>query len=134
MLRPLLLASALALHSVPAHAENVISLQLTPRTAQEADILRLGLALYAIDLQLRSGASIEGASIEQFGRDNAAGIGQSGGGNLGLIRQRGQGHFATLAQSGHRQTYAIFQNGRGTRAEVTQSGPATAGILFQYGW
>lgn len=129
MLRPLLLSAALALHSLPAHAENVISVQLNPRTAQEADFLRIGLALYAIDRQLRSGAS-----IEQIGRDNAAGIAQGGSSNFGLIRQRGQGHYATLEQSGNGQAYAIFQNGRGTRAEVTQSGPATAGILFQYGW
>ena len=129
MLRPLFCAAMLTISPLPALADTVISLQLSPRNAQEADALRLGLALYAIHREFRSEAV-----IDQIGQGNAAGIVQLGQGNLGLIRQRGRDHTATLGQTGTGQAFAIFQNGRGTRADVVQTGPASAGILFQYGW
>ena len=129
MLRPLFCAAMLALTPLPTRADTVISLQLSPRNAQEADALRVGLALYAIHRNVRSEAG-----IDQIGQGNVAGIVQLGQGNLGLIRQRGRDHNATLGQTGTGQAFAIFQNGRGTRADVAQTGPASAGILFQYGW
>lgn len=125
MLRQFALATIIGLAALPASAENMISLSLTPRNAQEARVLRLGLALYAIDRGLRSGAT-----IEQLGRDNAAGIAQ-GYGSVGLIRQRGHDHSATLEQPGHTGAYAIFQSGKGTVAQVRDSG---TGVLLQYGW
>lgn len=126
MLRPLFCAAMLALSPLPAFADNVISLQLSPRNAQEADALRLGLALYAIHREFRSGAS-----IDQIGQGNAAGIVQGGPGNFGLIRQRGRDHLALLEQSGRNGSYAIFQSGKGTTAQVRDAG---TGILLQYGW
>ena len=125
MLRQFILATALGLTALPAPAENVISLSLTPRNAQEAQMLRFGLALYAIDRGLRSGAT-----IEQIGQGNAAGIIQ-GAGSLGLIRQRGHDHMATLEQPGTTGAFAIFQSGKGTTAHVRDSG---TGVLLQYGW
>jgi hypothetical protein len=126
MLRHFIIAATFLVTGLPAHAENVISLSLTPRNAQEAQVLRLGLALYAIDRGLRSGAT-----IQQIGRDNAAALVQGGAGNFGLIRQRGDDHTATLEQPGTTGAYAIFQSGKGTTAHVRDSG---AGILLQYGW
>ena len=127
MLRQIILVATWAtVTSLPAAAENVISLSLTPRTAQEAQVLRLGLALYAIDQGLRSGAT-----IEQIGRDNAAGIAQGGAGNFGLIRQRGRDHTATLDQPGMTGAFAIFQSGKGTVAHVRDG---NMGVLLQYGW
>jgi hypothetical protein len=125
MLRHLILSAALGLVALPAPAENVISLSLTPRNAQEAQVLRLGLALYAIDRGLRSGAT-----VEQIGQGNAAGITQ-GPGSFGLIRQRGRDHLATLDQPGTTGAYAIFQSGKGTVAHVRDGG---TGVLLQYGW
>ena len=125
MLRQFILTTALALAALPAPAENVISLSLTPRNAQEAQMLRFGLALYAIDRGLRSGAT-----IEQIGQGNAAGIAQ-GEGSFGLIRQRGRDHLATLEQPGTTGAYAIFQSGKGTTAHVRDAG---TGVLLQYGW
>lgn len=125
MLRQYMLAATLGIVALPAAAENVISLSLIPRNAQEAQVLRLGLALYAIDRGLRSGAT-----IDQIGRGNAAGIEQSAG-NFGMIRQRGQAHIATLEQPGTAGAYAIFQSGKGTTAHIRDSG---TGILLQYGW
>ena len=126
MLRQFILAATFGLAALPAPAENVISLSLTPRTAQEAQVLRLGLALYAIDRGLRSGAT-----IEQIGRNNAAGLVQGRAGNFGLIRQRGLDHTATLDQPGNTGAFAIFQSGKGTTAHVRDSG---TGVLMQYGW
>ena len=126
MLRQFILATTLGLVALPAPAENLISLSLTPRNAQEAQMLRLGLALYAIDRGLRSGAT-----IEQIGQGNAAGISQGGAGNFGLIQQRGHDHLATLEQPGTTGAYAIFQSGKGTTAHVRDGG---TGVLLQYGW
>lgn len=125
MLRQFILAATLSLVALPALAENVISLSLTPRTTQQAQMLRLGLALYAIDQGLRSGAT-----IDQIGQGNAAGIIQ-GSGSFGLIRQRGHDHLATLDQPGTTGAYAIFQSGKGTTAHVRDGG---TGVLLQYGW
>lgn len=125
MLRQFILAATLSLVALPALAENVISLSLTPRTTQQAQMLRLGLALYAIDQGLRSGAT-----IDQIGQGNAAGIIQ-GSGSFGLIRQRGHDHLATLGQPGTTGAYAIFQSGKGTTAHVRDGG---TGVLLQYGW
>ena len=126
MLRQFSLAVILGLSALPMQAENQISLSLTPRNAQEARVLRFGLAFYVLDRGLRSGAT-----INQIGRDNAAGIAQFGDGNFGLIRQRGNGHTATLDQPGQTGAYAIFQSGKSTQAQVRDGG---TGVLLQYGW
>lgn len=126
MLRHFILAAAIGFAALPAPADTVISLSLTPRTTQEARVLRLGLALYAIDRGLRSGAT-----IDQIGRGNVAGLAQDGAGNFGLIRQRGRDHTATLQQPGQTGAYAIFQSGKGTTAHVRDD---STGLLLQYGW
>lgn len=132
MFRSFALASVVALSSLsalPAAADGVLTLNLTPRNQQEADILRLGLALYALDRHIDAGGT-----IRQFGRDNAAALAQRGQGNWGLVDQRGQGHVGTLSQTGNNNTYALFQRGKGTEAHVTQTGNRGAGVTIQYGF
>ena len=127
MIRPLVLSTLLAATALPALAEQV-SYTWTPRDAREAQALSVGLALVSLRQGLR-----DGATVEQWGRDNAAALSQSGGGNWGLIRQDGDGHAASLSQTGGNNAHAIIQGGTGARADVAQTG-GQAGITLQYGW
>jgi minor curlin subunit len=128
ILIPSLIALA-ALTATPASAGGSLSFEFTPSNPDEANAVRLGLALYAI------GRAIEGdASVIQNGTGNAAGIGQFGNGNFGVIEQNGDGHAATLAQDGDNNAYGIFQFGTGTSGHVAQSGNGGTGLLFQAGW
>lgn len=99
-----------------------------PRTEQEAEALRGLLILHALRHDGRSRAS-----VRQSGRDNLAGLSQSGRANLGVIRQRGEGHSATLDQSGDGNAHLLLQAGRGAEAEVAQTGDQI-GITLQFGW
>ena len=126
MLRSLTLALMLGL-AAPATAEQ-LTLTWEPRDAREARLLSGALAIQSARSHVRSGGR-----IEQWGRDNAAGLRQEGGGNWGLIRQDGEGHEATLDQSGGGNAHAIVQGGRGARADVAQTG-RELGLTLQYGW
>lgn len=128
MFRSLILIAALGLAPLPAAADGMISLTLTPRDAGEAAALRLGLGLYALHRHIDGGGS-----IRQFGQDNAARLMQQGGGNWGLIDQRGSGHSGMIAQTGGGNAHALFQSGKGARALITQSG-GQVGITFQHGF
>jgi len=132
MFRSLALSTMIALTTLPAAmpaaADGVLTLNLSPRNQQEADLLRLGLALYALYRHIDGGGT-----IQQFGRDNAAALAQGGGGNFGLIDQRGTGHTGTLDQQGGGNAFALFQRGKGTEAHVTQTGNGT-GVTIQYGF
>lgn len=129
MKRVVLLVIALSCPALPAVAQG-LSLTLVPRSAAEAEVLRLGLTLYA----LRQG----GSGIAQDGRGNAAALLQSGAldgqGQVGIIRQRGRGHRAVLSQTAPGTAHAIIQTGRGTRAVVTQDAPGDVSLTFQHGW
>lgn len=116
------------LTAVPAQAGGSISVQLGPRTAEEANILTTGLRAYSLY------RGMKGASIRQRGSNNAAGIVQGGQGNQGLIRQQGTGHSATLQQNGNDNAYGVFQYGRNTKADVVQLGNNGVGATFSYGW
>jgi hypothetical protein len=118
---------ALSLMPFGAAAET-LSYTWTPRTAQEAEAIRLGLALYGLRQEIRSGGS-----IRQWGRDNAAALLQSGEGNWGVIRQRGDGHRATLDQQGGGNAHAVLQAGEGAEATVTQTG-REVGVTIQFGF
>lgn len=131
MFRPLMLAAALALTGAapaPVLADGQIALTLSPRTADEALLLELGLALYALQRERRGTAE-----VRQTGRDNAARLVQQGGGNHGLIVQRGRGHAGTLTQTGGGNAHALFQSGKGTTADVVQGGGAV-GLTFVHGF
>lgn len=131
MFRRLFLIAALGLAPLaplPAAADGMVSLTLTPRNADEANLMRLGLGLYALHRHIE-----EGGTIAQFGANNAANLRQSGGGNWGYVQQRGTGHDATLAQTGGNNAHAIFQSGRNTAATVVQGG-GQVGITIQHGF
>lgn len=123
------LSLSLAMAALPAWSDGSISLTLTPRNAGEANALRLGLGLYALQQHLEGGGS-----IEQFGRDNAAALQQTGDGNWGLIRQQGQGHTGILTQTGNANAYALFQSGKGTDAQINQSGTGGVGVTIVHGF
>ncbi len=119
------LALALSLPAAPVDA-TTLSLSLNARNADEARALNTAITLYAIHRDIRSGAD-----IRQVGRNHAARIHQSGGGNRGIIRQHGQGHQANLSQHGGNNGQVILQYGNGAHANVHQSG-GQAGILLQF--
>ena len=121
------LALSLTLPMAPAMA-NSLSLSITPGNTQEARLLGALVTAYAIHRDIRSGAD-----VTQVGRNHAAALRQSGGGNLGIIRQRGADHSADLTQRGGNNSQAILQFGRGANAHVTQYG-GESGVLLQYGW
>ncbi len=123
----LTLAAAMALPFTSA-AANSLSLSINPGTTQEARLLGVLVTAYAVHRDIRSGAD-----VKQVGRNHAAAVRQSGGGNTGIIRQRGADHSAALTQRGGNNTQAILQFGRGANAHVTQHG-GESGLLLQYGW
>ena len=107
-------------------AAGTLSLSITPRGTQEAQVLSTAIALYALHRDLRSGAD-----IRQTGRNHAVALQQSGPGHRGIIRQRGDGHSAMLTQQGAPNSQVILQFGRGARADVAQTG-GQSGILLQF--
>jgi len=103
-----------------------LSVSLQARNAPEARFLNTAIALYALHRDIKSGAD-----VRQIGRNNAAGIVQSGGRNRGIIHQEGRNHSARLSQSGGRNGQVILQFGDGAQADVSQYG-GEAGILLQF--
>ncbi|RWE13537.1 MAG: curlin [Mesorhizobium sp.] len=122
-------AIGLPLVAAPAEAGGSIGFYYSPRTARDARVLDLGLRACSLYNGLRGGAH-----IRQLGRNNRAGIGQDGAGNLGIIRQEGRGHAATLRQDGNENSYGIFQFGRNTDANVAQTGDGQSGAALLFGW
>ncbi|NLS00743.1 curlin [Rhizobium sp. P38BS-XIX] len=114
--------------SLPAYAGGRISVNFAPSNAEDADLFSTGLRVYSLYRGLKGG------DIRQFGHGNAAGLAQSGNGNLGFIQQRGNGHSATLRQNGNNNAYGIFQYGRNTNTDVVQDGDGGSGATFSYGW
>ncbi len=131
MIRKSLTAAALALTTLAAPAAfagGSVSFQVDPANADEANAIRLGLAIYQI------ARAVEGdAHVYQNGNGNGAGIGQSGGGNTGVVHQEGNGHTGTLSQNGC-DSFGVFQFGEGTNAAVDQGNGCQTGLLFQFGW
>jgi major curlin subunit len=125
-----MIAAALAcgLATTPANAGGSVSVHVTP-DAKGARAIEKGLRLYSILRSVRNEVR-----VDQRGRGNVAGIGQSGRGNTGLIVQRGRDHTATLDQNGNDNAFAILQFGRRRSAEVVQNGNGGSGILLQGGW
>jgi major curlin subunit len=114
--------------TTPAHAGGWLSVTYAPASDDDAGALATGLRLYSLY------RGFHGASIRQSGHGNAAGIGQNGRGDLGIIQQHGNGHSATLRQNGSDNTYGIFQFGRDTSANLEQNGDGGSGATFSYGW
>ena len=114
--------------STPTFAGGSVSMTYAPANTRDAGALATGLRFYSLY------HGLHGASIRQSGHGNAAGIGQYGRGNLGIIHQKGNGHSATLRQDGNHNAYGIFQFGRNTDANVVQNGYRGSGATFSYGW
>lgn len=130
MFRKTLTAATLAIATLAApmaQAGGAISFNVTPGNADEANAIRLGLALYGI-AQNANGS----AHVHQAGTGNGAGIAQSGTGNHGVVHQEGNGHRGTLSQNGC-DSYGIFQFGNGANADVAQGHGCQTGLLIQFG-
>ena len=121
ILIPSLIALA-ALTATPASAGGSVSFEFTPSNPDEEIAVRLGLALYAIGRAIESDAS-----VIQNGDGNAAGIGQFGSGNFGVIEQNGEtGMYrqALVEGTGHCETLAT--EGAGMSCERRNSPPTSA--------
>lgn len=131
MFRALFTAAALAILPLalapPAAAEDYVGFSVTPRTADEAALLRLGLAVYSLHRDIEANGE-----ITQRGIDNAARIGQ-GGCDRALIEQRGRGHTGEIVQRGCGNVAALFQSGRNTDARIVQRGGQT-GLVVLHGF
>ena len=123
------LATGAALLPAPVAAEGQFTIRIDPRTQDEADGIRLALALYGLREDIRSGAG-----VTQRGVNNLARLGQSGSRNLGVIHQRGDDHRGRLNQRGTDNAFGLFQSGTGTSARVRQTGTGQTGLLFVHGW
>lgn len=112
----------------PASAGGRVSWTYAPSDRDASSALSMGLQAYGLINDLRSG------EIRQKGRNNRAGLGQNGRGNLGIVQQRGDGHSGTLQQNGDNNAFGLFQFGRGTDDHVVQNGDGGSGTTFSYGW
>lgn len=129
--RAIVVAAALgtAALAAPAQAGGSIAFTVTPTSAQEAQAMRAGLAIYSIANQINSGAG-----IRQIGIGNAAGIAQNGGGNVGIVHQQGSGHTGTLTQNGNGNAHGLFQFGNNSTGHVVQNGNGNTGATFVFGF
>ena len=113
----------------PAAAGGSISITYVPHDAKHEQALEAGLAIYGIVNAVKNGAS-----IKQIGKNNMAGLGQNGSGNLGIIHQEGKGNAGTLQQNGNGNAYGIFQFGKNNNSNVVQNGNGQVGATVQFGW
>lgn len=127
-------ATALMLAASPltpamAGGSGQVALTLTPRNADEAGLMRLGLALYALRRDVRSNGH-----VTQSGVNNAAGIYQGGPNNQAIVHQEGCNHTGTVSQRGSNNAQGLFQFGCNTTGHVTQHGHNNTGITVLLGW
>jgi len=128
--KSLFAAAALAVATsapLAAEAAGQLSVNIAPSNAQDAQMLRLGLALYALHADIRTNGH-----VTQNGVGNAAGIAQ-GSTDRAIIHQEGSGHTGTIEQTGGNNSYGLFQFGQNTDAQITQTG-GQAGLTLQFGW
>ena len=131
-MKALILSAALAATATlplatPAAAGGSVSINVAPSNAQEAQALRLGLALYALHNDIESNGH-----VTQSGVNNAAGIYQ-GSSDQAIIHQEGSGHTGTIEQTDGNNSYGLFQFGQNTDAAIQQTGGQT-GLTLQFGW
>lgn len=127
-----LLSAALALSTfatAPAEAGGSVNMTLNAENAQQSQVIKTGLGLYATHKQIKSNGH-----VSQNGNGNSAGLYQSGSGQLGIVEQHGNNHQATLSQTGRGNSCGVFQFGEGTSANVDQSGNGEACLVLQAGW
>lgn len=126
-----LVAAAIASTALvsPADAGGAVSIHLDPKDAKQEQALKAGLTIFAIAKSVQNGGS-----ITQNGNNNAAGLAQTGQGNLGIIHQDGDNHTGTLTQNGDHNACGLFQFGQGTNADVVQNGNGEACATVTFGW
>ncbi|MBN8294980.1 hypothetical protein JI664_23640, partial [Rhodobacter sp. NTK016B] len=122
--KALFVAAALAVPATlplaaPAQASGALSINIAPSNAREAQLLRLGLAAYALHHDIETNGH-----VTQQGAHNAAGIAQ-GATDQAIIHQDGTGHTGTVSQTGGHNAYGLFQFGQNTTSHVAQSGGQT---------
>lgn len=131
-MKRILLSAAIAtsiLATGAAQAGGSVGVTITPENAEQAQLMKIGLGLYAAHKRIESKGH-----VSQDGNGNAAGLQQSGDGQLGIIEQKGDDHSATLSQSGSGNACGIFQYGKGTSADVSQAGRDEACLVLRAGW
>ena len=69
------------------------------------------------------------AGIRQFGQGLTATITQDGNGNSATIRQWGGGSTATISQTGSNNAACVIQIGRNVSTDIAQTGGQSAGII-----
>jgi hypothetical protein len=111
-----------------AAANGQVSVTINPTNAEEAQMMRAGLGIYAIVNGIQNGG------IKQVGVNNAAGLAQNGSGNLGVVHQEGEGHVGTVQQNGNNNAHGLFQFGKNTEGHVAQNGDGGTGVTVQFGW
>lgn len=129
-MKTLAFAAALAASTalpMAASAGGSVALNIAPSNAQEAQALRIGLALYALHNDIQANGH-----VTQHGVNNAAGIAQ-GSTDQAIIHQEGAGHTGTISQTGGNNAYGLFQFGQNTNAAVSQNGGQT-GLTLLFGW
>ena len=129
-MKTLAFAAALAASTalpMAASAGGSVGLTIAPSNAQEAQALRIGLALYALHNDIQANGH-----VTQHGVNNAAGIAQ-GSTDQAIIHQEGAGHTGTITQTGGNNAYGLFQFGQNTNAAVTQTG-GQSGLTLLFGW
>lgn len=115
--------------SAPAMAGGSFAITIQPGNQQEAQMMQTGLAFYQLFNSLQNGGS-----IQQYGNNNQAGLGQNGYGNNAVIYQEGNGHNGTIQQNGNNNSYGLFQFGQNTNANILQNGNGQSGVTFITGW
>lgn len=122
------LAGALLAPAAHAGGSGQLAINIAPRTAQEAQALRLGLALFALHQDIEANGH-----VTQRGVHNAAGIYQGGPNNRAIIHQEGCNHTGTVTQRNGNNAAGLFQFGCNTNAHMTQRGNET-GVTVVVGW
>lgn len=124
-------ATLVAAPVAPAFAggSGQVALSITPRTAEEAQLLRLGLAVYALRRDVRSNGH-----VTQSGVNNAAGIYQGGPNNQAIVHQEGCNHTGSISQRGANNAHGLFQFGCNTTGHVSQTGHNNTGVTVLFGW
>lgn len=129
-LKPAALALSFLLPLPAMAGGGAFSIHLTPRSADEARALNLGLALFSVHQGLQQNQ----AEVRQNGRNNAAGVAQRGWGSNAVIHQEGNNHSGIIEQNGAGHAYGLFQFGNNARHHAVQNGRNQSGLTLQWGW
>jgi minor curlin subunit len=123
-----LAATLLTPAGAQAGGSGQLSINIAPQNAQEAQAMRLGLALFALHQDIETNGH-----VTQRGVNNAAGIYQGGPNNRAILHQEGCNHTGTIHQQNANNAAGLFQFGCNTNGHIAQNGNET-GVTIQVGW